>query len=246
MTGGMDNPVEVVFTPGGERIFTTTFLQHPSGGKRDGLIHAIYGGVYGKRHSVIEGHPRTGELMPVLSHLGAAAPAGLMQMQSQMLGETYGGNLFTCCFNMQKLTRHRLTPSGATFSSDTSDFLVCDDLDFHPTDALEDVDGSILVVDTGGWYKLCCPTSQLQKPDILGAIYRIRPKNQSVANRKPIVRWSVLTTRQLASKLTSANAFERRHATAELAKHEANAIKQLTQLAHDERSSSRSQQVQGL
>lgn len=25
MTGGMDNPVEVVFTPGGERIFTTTF-----------------------------------------------------------------------------------------------------------------------------------------------------------------------------------------------------------------------------
>ncbi len=25
MTGGMDNPVDVVFTPGGERIFTTTF-----------------------------------------------------------------------------------------------------------------------------------------------------------------------------------------------------------------------------
>src|SRR5438309_2200287 len=26
MTGGMDNPVEVAFTPAGERIFTTTFL----------------------------------------------------------------------------------------------------------------------------------------------------------------------------------------------------------------------------
>ena len=48
MTGGMDNPVDVVFTPGGERIFTTTFFQHPGGGQRDGLIHAIYGGVYGK------------------------------------------------------------------------------------------------------------------------------------------------------------------------------------------------------
>ena len=48
MTGGMDNPVDVVFTPGGERIFTTTFLQNPGGGLRDGLIHAIYGGVYGK------------------------------------------------------------------------------------------------------------------------------------------------------------------------------------------------------
>ena len=52
MTGGMDNPVDLVFTPGGERIFTTTFLQHPGGGKRDGLIHAVYGGVYGKDQDV--------------------------------------------------------------------------------------------------------------------------------------------------------------------------------------------------
>ena len=48
MTGGMDNPVDVVFTPGGERILTTTFVIQPGGGRRDGLIHAIYGGVYGK------------------------------------------------------------------------------------------------------------------------------------------------------------------------------------------------------
>src|SRR5262249_8567159 len=54
------------------------------------------------------------------------------------------------------------------------DFLVSDNRDFHPTDVLEDADGSLLVVDTGGWYKLCCPTSQLVKPDILGAIYRVR------------------------------------------------------------------------
>src|SRR5262249_14158911 len=32
------------------------------------------------------------------------------------------------------------------------------------------------VVDTGGWYKLCCPSSQLAKPDVLGAIYRVRKK----------------------------------------------------------------------
>ena len=32
MTGGMDNPVDVVFTPGGERIFTATFFQHPRRG----------------------------------------------------------------------------------------------------------------------------------------------------------------------------------------------------------------------
>ena len=71
MTGGMDNPVEVVFTPGGERIFTTTFLQSPAGGKRDGLIHAIYGGIYGKDHAPIYEHKWTGPgLMPVLTHLG--------------------------------------------------------------------------------------------------------------------------------------------------------------------------------
>jgi putative membrane-bound dehydrogenase-like protein len=40
MTGGMDNPVEVVFTTGGERIFTTTFLRearrdHPCDLRRD-------------------------------------------------------------------------------------------------------------------------------------------------------------------------------------------------------------------
>src|SRR5207253_2647388 len=73
MTGGMDNPVDVVFTPGGERIFTTTFLQRPGGGFRDGLIHAIYGGIYGKENNAVDGHPRTRPaLMPVLVHLGPA------------------------------------------------------------------------------------------------------------------------------------------------------------------------------
>src|SRR3954469_9981311 len=84
MTGGMDNPVDVVFTPGGERIFTTTFLQTPGGGRRDGLIHAVYGGVYGKVNAVLEGHKRTSpELMPVLAHLGPAAPCGLTTYESE-------------------------------------------------------------------------------------------------------------------------------------------------------------------
>lgn len=175
MTGGMDNPVDVAFTPGGERIFTTTFLQHPGGGKRDGLIHAVYGGVYGKVHDVLEGHPRTSpDVMPVLVHLGPAAPSGLATYESNVFGDAYKDNLFACCFNMMKITRHALTPQGATFSTRDEDFLVSDNRDFHPTDVQEDADGSLLVFDTGGWYKLCCPTSQLVKPDVLGAIYRVR------------------------------------------------------------------------
>ncbi|MCI0620258.1 MAG: hypothetical protein L0387_01040 [Acidobacteria bacterium] len=33
MVGGMDNPVDVAFTPGGERILTATFLQHAEAGR---------------------------------------------------------------------------------------------------------------------------------------------------------------------------------------------------------------------
>src|SRR5205814_282958 len=47
-------------------------------------------------------------------------------------------------------------------------------VDFHPTDVLEDADGSLLVIDTGGWFRHGCPTSHIAKPDAKGAIYRIR------------------------------------------------------------------------
>ena len=176
MNGGMDNPVDVAFTPAGERILTATFLEHPQLGRRDALIHAIYGGLYGKPHAVIDGHKRTGELMPELTHFGPAAPSGLTRYASRVFGDGYRDNFFATLFNLQKVTRHVLEPSGATFKSRDSDFLVSNSRDFHPTDVLEDADGSLLVIDTGAWYKLCCPTSQLAKPDVLGAIYRVRRK----------------------------------------------------------------------
>jgi putative membrane-bound dehydrogenase-like protein len=175
MTGGMDNPVDVAFTPTGDRLFTTTFFQHPVNGRRDGLIHAVYGGVWGKDHAPVYAHPWTGpDLMPVMTHLGAAAPCGLHRYEHAGFGPEYADNLFACCFNLRKVTRHVLVPDGATYKTLDSDFLVSDNLDFHPTDVIEDRDGSLLVVDTGGWYKLCCPTSQLVKPDLAGAIYRVR------------------------------------------------------------------------
>lgn len=203
MTGGMDNPVEVVFTPGGERIFSTTFLQRPAGGFRDGLIHAIYGGVYGKENNVLDSHPRTGELMPVLTHLGAAAPCGLVRLESAQLGADYRNNVLACLFNMHKVTRHVLVAKGASFETRNEDFLVSDNLDFHPTDILEDADGSLLVIDTGGWYKLCCPTSQMHKPDILGAVYRIRRTDSPQIDdpRAQKIDWTAVTSEQLADLL---------------------------------------------
>ena len=114
MTGGMDNPVDVVFTPGGERIFTTTFFQNPGGGLRDGLIHAVYGGVYGKVHNVTDFHPRTGDLLPPLAHMGAAAPCGLTRYESDVFGTEFRDNLFASQFNMYKVSRHELKRKGAT------------------------------------------------------------------------------------------------------------------------------------
>ncbi len=174
LTGGMDNPVDVVFTPAGERILSCTFLVHPGGGQRDGLIHALYGGVYGKDHGVLDGHARTGDLLPPLAHLGPAAPAGLHLHSGFGLGPDFAGDLFTCAFTLRTVFRHRLVPAGTTFTTVDEPFVRSDAVDFHPTDVVEDADGSLVVVDTGGWYKLCCPTSQLEKPAVLGAIYRVR------------------------------------------------------------------------
>lgn len=230
MTGGMDNPVDVVFTPGGERIFTTTFLQHPGGGNRDGLIHAVYGGIYGKDHDVIYDHPWTGpSLMPVMTHLGAAAPCGLVRYESSVFGKEYQDNLFACLFNMHKVTRHVLIPDGATFKTQDSDFLVSNNLDFHPTHILEDADGSLLVIDTGGWYKLCCPTSQLQKPDVLGAIYRIRRKDAPVVDDPRALKldWANLWSKDLAKLLDDPRPAVRRRAVQALGKIGSGAIPSL-------------------
>ena len=232
MTGGMDNPVEVVFTPGGERIFTTTFLVHPNQGLRDGLLHAVYGGVYGKDHGVLDRHPRTGELMPVLAHLGAAAPCGLARLDSDGMGSDFRNNVLACSFNMHKITRHVLTYHGATFACETSDLLVSDNLDFHPTDVLEDADGSVIVVDTGGWFKLCCPTSQLEKPDVLGGIYRIRRSNaKTVADpRGQQIAWERRSDEELVESLNDERFAVRNQARQRIGKRPASSIAALQQV----------------
>ena len=214
MAGGMDNPVGMAFSETGEVFFTTTFYSHPRSGNRDALVHAVYGGLYPKDWSILDKLTRTGDLMPPLSHLGPAAPCGLAVYESAVFGKDFTGNLFTCQFNMHKVQRHVLTPSGATFTSRDSDFLVSDNPDFHPTDVFEDADGSLLVVDTGGWYKLCCPTSQIAKPEVLGGIYRIRRTGAKTPEdpRGLKLGWAKLNASQTAGLLDDARPFVRHRA----------------------------------
>ena len=84
------------------------------------------------------------------------------------------GDLLCADLNLRRISWHKLSRSGSSYALETDIFLESDQMDFHPTDVIEDADGSLLVADTGSWYLICCPTSQVAKPHVLGAIYRIR------------------------------------------------------------------------
>ncbi|MFT5122008.1 MAG: putative membrane-bound dehydrogenase-like protein [Verrucomicrobiales bacterium] len=183
ITGGMNNPVGLAFGDTGERFVSGTFFDLSEPGRRDGILHAVYGGVYGKKNDgVLAEHPATGGLLPILSQMGPAAPSGIVMPRNQALGMR--GDLLCANFNLRRISRHRLTQSGSTYTAETSTFLESDQSDFHPTDVIEDADGSLLVADTGSWYKICCPTSKVYKPDVMGAIYRIRKAHPSSTKDK--------------------------------------------------------------
>jgi putative membrane-bound dehydrogenase-like protein len=172
--GGFDNPVELVFTPPGEIIGTMTYFVDPRDGQRDALLHFVEGGVYPKWHPVVSEFKRTGDLMPVMTKFARIAPSGLARYRGSSFGPAYQGNLFSAQFNPHRVQRHILYREGATFRTEDEDFLTSSDPDFHPTDVMEDADGSLLVVDTGAWFIHGCPISRVSKPEIKGGIYRVR------------------------------------------------------------------------
>jgi len=175
VVGGIQgNGVEVAWTPSGDAIVSGTF--YGGTGMRDALIHAVEGGDYPVLGFTPEKHemPRTGDMLPPLVHMTATAPSGITRFRGRAFGPGYADNIFCCYFNLHSVQRHVLTPDGATYRATAEDFLTSTSPDFHPTDVLQDADGSLLVVDTGGWFRIGCPTSKIAKPDVTGAIYRIR------------------------------------------------------------------------
>ncbi len=179
ITGGMNNPVGIAFSESGERFLSGTFFDMSKPGRRDGILHAVYGGMYGRKNDrVLAQHPHTGDLLPILAQTGPSAPSGILMPRSDALGVK--GDLLCSDFNLRRISRHRLSRSGSSYAVETDTFLESDQADFHPTDVIEDADGSLLVADTGSWYHICCPTSKLSKPKILGAIYRIQKTDATV------------------------------------------------------------------
>lgn len=178
--GGYDNAIELVFMPSGETLGTMTYFIDPQGGMRDALMHWVEGGVYPKPQRVIaEDHLKlTGDLMPVMTKMARVAPSGLMRYRGSAFGEEYRGNLFSAEFNTGRIMRHQITADGATFQTIEEPFITSTVADIHLTDVLEDADGSMLVLNTGGWFIAGCPLSVIAKLNVHGGIYRIK-KNGS-------------------------------------------------------------------
>ncbi|MSU50899.1 MAG: c-type cytochrome [Opitutus sp.] len=177
--GCMDNPVEVDFTAEGRIVgVVNIYYNQPRG---DTLMHWLYGGAYERPDllNVIAELPRTLEKMPVVHNFGHVAVSGFTRYRSGALNPTWRDNLFVTFFNTQKLVRVEMTPVGATYQATEHEFLKLNDPDAHFTDVIEDADGSLLVLNTGGWFRIGCPSSIAEKPDFRGAIYRVQKKNRA-------------------------------------------------------------------
>ena len=199
-----DNPVEVDFTPEGEIIgVQNLYYNQPRG---DVIVHWLYGGVYERADQIkaIEGLPRTLEHMPVMHNFGHVAVSGCCFGRSPAWSADFSPqssvnagtqrtavrapclNFFVTHFNTQRVVRMELTPDGATYKATEHEFLrLPESPDVHFTDVMEDADGSLLVVDTGGWFRIGCPASLMAKPDVAGAVYRVKSKSALLAKKTP-------------------------------------------------------------
>src|SRR5919199_2898429 len=161
-------------------------------GGGDALLHYVEGAVFPKVTPIVDTYKRTGELMPAVTKFARIAPAGLAYYDGAAFGAEYKGNLFSAQFNPHRVQRHILRRDGASFRTTDEDFLISDDPDFHPTDVMPDSDGSLLVLETGGWYLHSCPVSRIAKPEFKGAVYRVRkdgaPRGRENAPQTPAAR----------------------------------------------------------
>lgn len=244
--GGMDNPTEIDWTATGEMLGTVNILYAKRG---DCLVHWQHGGVY-PRHdqpAVIAEFRRTGELLDAVHDFGHVAVSGTCRYRpfdrvgSQGFGSDFHDQWFVCEFNTHKLKRVALQREGSSFRADVQDFLTSTSNDFHPTDVLQDADGSLLVVDTGGWFRIGCPVSQVAKPEITGAIYRIRRSDAAKVSDPwgKKIAWDRATAEELIQLLGDDRPAVRARAVATLVKAKDAAVPYLAKAIHDEHATRR-------
>jgi putative membrane-bound dehydrogenase-like protein len=175
---GFENLVEVAWTSRGEAIGTDNWFRDPntpgSNGLRDALVHLTDGGLYPYHREVGTPQPVTGDPLGPVSMYPAFALSGLVCYEGQQFPAEFRGNLFSAQHNSRAVGRHVLVPDGSTYRATDLPFVTTEDPDFHPSDVVEDADGSLLVVDTGSWYVQHCPTGSIRTTRATGGIWRVR------------------------------------------------------------------------
>jgi putative membrane-bound dehydrogenase-like protein len=203
--GAQGNAVGVAFTDAGDMFACGTFLDSDMPGVRDGIIHGIEGAEYPVRGPTSNKpeHKWTGGTLPGLAYLGVVAASDTAIYRGDIFGPEYRGNLFSAMFNTRMVLRQVLERDGGTYRCRNEEFLTSTSPDFRPTDVFEDADGSMLVVDTGGWFIIGCPTSQLGKPQVRGGIYRVRRKDAPKIDdpRGLKIAWDKVSAEELAGLL---------------------------------------------
>ncbi|MCF6310836.1 MAG: HEAT repeat domain-containing protein [Verrucomicrobiales bacterium] len=194
--GGLANPVEVTFSSEGEVFGSVAVYQHLNG-RTDALLHWIHGSVYNLRRDPVHARTSRNLLLPV-SRRGWVAPSGLTRYRSGVFGDDYRNDIFLSEFNTHRIYRIKPGRQGASYTSSDEVFLESTNPYTHFTDAFEDADGSLLAVDTGGWFLYGCPTSAISRPGIKGGIYRIRksgakkiddPRGLKLDWKNPKIEW---------------------------------------------------------
>src|SRR5262249_44012531 len=85
---------------------------------------------------------------------------------------------------------------------------------------------SLLVIDTGGWFRIGCPTSQIARPEINGGIYRIRrQRSAALADPRGLkIAWNALAPGDMTARLNDPRFAVRDRAVHELSKRGPNAV----------------------
>ncbi|MEX2577688.1 MAG: PVC-type heme-binding CxxCH protein [Verrucomicrobiales bacterium] len=232
--GGFDNTVELVFSERAD--LCGTMDQYPG----DMLLQYVDGGAYPREdHPSLAEFPRTGPLLPAIAGFSAAYPAalcGMARLRTDHFGPGHRGALLTTQFNVRRLQRHTLKREGARLISEDEDFLVSTDWDFHPTDVVEDADGSLVIVDMGSWFNYACPTQKIAKETVTGVLFRVRredaPKHDDPWGKK--IDWAARPAKELVSLLGDARFKVSERAAEELVERGGPAVAPLAKLVNGE------------
>jgi putative heme-binding domain-containing protein len=229
LSRGFENLVEVVFTGTGDVIGTVNWYQRPEGGIRDALVQLAHGGLYPYVPDVGTPQLVSGPVLPALTKFPAVALSGVVIGENPQLNPDWVGNLYSAQHNARRVMRHVLSRDGSAFTSENHDFVTSDDPDFHPSDVLEDADGSMIVVDTGSWYIHHCPTGQIRKSPAAGGVYRVRRKGAAGVEdpRGLKVDWQGAAPQRLAELLADPRPAVRERAQRAFASHGTDAVSAL-------------------